>query len=72
MSLTYQDPGKCVGRATITIEIEIVFFTIPLEITVERKFAGSDGDPTFAELMGPGDDFAPDEDPWAEYCRAFA
>lgn len=73
MSLTYESStGKCIGRATITIEIEIAFFSIPLEISVERKLAGSNGDPTFAELMGPGDDLDPGEDPWAEYCKAFA
>ncbi|HEX2042778.1 MAG TPA: hypothetical protein VHF24_09085 [Acidimicrobiales bacterium] len=72
MSLTYESStGKCIGRATITIEIEIAFFSIPLEISVERKLAGSDGDPTFAELMGPGPDLEPGEDPWTEYCRAF-
>ena len=71
MSLTYE-AGKCVGRATITVEIEIVFFTIPIEISVERKLAGSDGDPSFAQLMGPGDDLGPDQDPWADYCKAFA
>lgn len=69
MSLAYEDTtGKCVGRATLSIEIEIAFFSTTVEITCERKFAGSNGDPTFAELMAPEDDF----DPWSQYCEAFA
>ncbi|MFN2587212.1 MAG: hypothetical protein ABR613_03695 [Actinomycetota bacterium] len=69
MSLTYEEAtGKCVGRATLSIEIEIAFFSTTVEISCERKFAGSNGDPTFAQLMAPEDDY----DPWSEYCEAFA
>jgi hypothetical protein len=62
--------GKCAGTATITIEVSIAFFSTSVSISAERKFAGSNGDPTFAELMGPGPEFT--VDPWTKYCEAFA
>lgn len=62
--------GKCAGKATITVEVSVAFFSTDVSISCERKFAGSNGDPTFAELMGPGPDFA--VDPWTKYCGAFA
>lgn len=69
MSLTWEEAsGKCVGRATLSIEIEIAFFSETVEISCERKFAGSNGDPSFAQLMEP----EPEYDPWDEYCEAFA
>jgi len=67
--------GKAAGRAQLTIEISVLMFSTSVTVTCERKFAGSNGDPTFAELMGP----APGEVlsdalvyPWREYCEAFA
>lgn len=62
--------GKCAGKATITVEVSIAFFSTSVSISAERKFAGSNGDPTFAELMGPGPEFP--IDPWTKYCEAFA
>jgi hypothetical protein len=62
--------GKCTGKATITVEVSVAFFSADVSISCERKFAGSNGDPTFAELMGPGPDLP--FDPWAKYCGAFA
>ncbi|MEA2687240.1 MAG: hypothetical protein QOE93_2435, partial [Actinomycetota bacterium] len=68
MGLTYEfGSGKVVGRATITVEVEVLFFSASVSISAERKFAGSAGDPTFADVMGP---YA-DDGPWVEYCRAF-
>jgi hypothetical protein len=54
--------------------VEILFFSVSVEITAERQFAGSNGDPTFAELMVPyPDPFDGHEvDPWLVYCEAFA
>lgn len=75
MALTYESAtGKCAGRATLTIEVEVLFFSVSVKITAERKFAGSNGDPTFAELMAPyPDPFDGHEiDPWLVYCEAFA
>ena len=69
MGLTYEfGSGKVVGRATITVEVEVLFFSASVPLSCERKFAGSSGDPTFAEAMGP---YA-DDGPWVSYCQAFA
>jgi hypothetical protein len=75
LSLTYEfSSGKCVGRATLTIEVEVAFFSVSVEISCERKFAGSNGDPTFAQLMEPYVDPLTHEpvEPWRDYCEAFA
>jgi hypothetical protein len=74
MELTYEfASGKCIGRATLTIEIEVLFFSTSVEISCERKFAGSNGDPSFLQLMSPYQNEKGEEiDPWLEYCRAFA
>lgn len=76
MELTYEfSSGKCIGRASLTIEVEVLFFSASVTISCERKFAGSNGDPTFAQLMEPYED--PFDtgalvNPWDEYCDAFA
>lgn len=65
MSLTYQDPGgKVHGQATITIEVEVLLFSISVSKTIERRFKGSENDPLFIDLMEQSD--------WTEYCEAFA
>jgi hypothetical protein len=61
--------GKCVGRATLTVEVEVCMFSVSVEISCERKFAGSSGDPTFAQIMAP---LPSGEKPWDVYCEAFA
>ena len=76
LSLTYEEAsGKAAGRATLTVEIEVFLFSTSVEITCERKFAGSASDPTFRELMEPyyDPDF-PGEivNPWHDYCGAYA
>ena len=53
LSFTYEDPGKAVGRATLTVEIDIFLFSTSVEVECERKFAGSANDPSFEALMGP-------------------
>jgi hypothetical protein len=62
--------GKCVGTATLSIEIDVTLFSVTIELTCTKKFAGSGSDPTFAELM----DVAPDATSadWEAYCLAFA
>lgn len=73
MELTYEfGSGKVVGRATLTIEVKIIFFTISVELTCERKFAGSNGDPSFKQLMEPFLLNGATVKPWDEYCMAFA
>lgn len=83
LELSYETAtGKAAGFAKLTIEISVFMFSIPVTIECERKFAGSNGDPSFRELMGP-DPLLSVEDawaaidsstlyPWREYCEAFA
>jgi hypothetical protein len=65
LSFTY-DSGrdKAYGRATLTVEIEIIFFSISVELTVERAFGGS-GDPKFGQLFS-------EPQMWNDYALAFA
>jgi hypothetical protein len=53
--------GHLWGQATVTVKIEILFFSISVGVTLEREFAGSD--PSFRQMMAPGD--------WSLYCGAF-
>ncbi|TVQ10619.1 MAG: hypothetical protein EA364_12035 [Balneolaceae bacterium] len=67
--------GKVVGKASLEIKIKIVFFSIGVTITVERKLAGSNNDPTFLDAMGhPYMDpvLLEQVDPWEQYCIAYA
>ena len=76
------DTGKCKGSATLTIEISVFLFSASVKITCERTFAGSNGDPTFRQALGPQPQLAlPDElaginagtaYAWRDYCEAFA
>ncbi len=69
MGLTYEfGSGKVIGRATITVEVEVFLFSGSVQVSCERRFAGSNGDPTFEQALGP----YTDDGPWVEYCRAFA
>jgi hypothetical protein len=75
LELRYEfSSGKCVGRAKLTIEVEVFMFSVSVTIECERKFAGSAGDPTFAEMMEPYQDPVTGltVDPWNLYCGAFA
>jgi len=47
------------------VQVEIVFFSVSVEITVEKAFGGSSGDPTFGQLF-------PASATWEEYAEAFA
>ncbi|SDI33172.1 hypothetical protein SAMN05192558_107173 [Actinokineospora alba] len=71
MELKYEfDTGKMIGRATITVEVDVLVFSGSVKISAERKFAGSNGDPTFKQIMGvAGDGSSP---AWSAYCLAFA
>lgn len=73
LELTYESAsGKCTGRASIVVEIDVPL--VPsIEISYEEKFAGSNGDPGFLDMMSPyqlstGETI----NPWPEYCQAFA
>jgi hypothetical protein len=53
------------GRATLTVKVEVLMFSTSVEITVEKRFGGSGGDPHFLQTF---------ETPavWKEYAGAFA
>jgi hypothetical protein len=71
LALTYQPAtGKVSGRAELAVRVKVLFFKKTVKIEFERTFAGSNADPTFAELMAvPGDTGAR---AWDDYCLAFA
>lgn len=75
LALTYDGgTGKAKGEATLTISVSLFMFSVSASIHCERTFAGSNGDPSFAALMGP--DAGPVTDdtqyPWRDYVNAFA
>jgi hypothetical protein len=51
------------GQATLTVCVKVAFFSKSVRLSVERRFAGSDGDPTFAQTNSEAD--------WALYLQAF-
>ncbi|MBC6983354.1 hypothetical protein [Caulobacter sp. 17J80-11] len=57
------DEARLFGQATLTVEIEILFFSISVDVTVEKQFAGSK-DPLITDLTTADD--------YARYCAAFA
>lgn len=65
LSFTY-DSGreKAYGRATLTVEVEVAFFSKSIELTVERAFGGK-GDPKFGDLFL-------EAEVWSDYAMAFA
>ncbi len=70
LELTYEiDTNTAIGRAVLTIEVEVLFFSASVEIECEKKFKGSEQDPTFAQVMGP---VGGGDRPWDDYCTAFA
>ena len=71
MALTYEfQTGKMIGKAELTVSIKILFFSASVKISCERKFAGSNGDPTVAEMLDVQADGS--SAVWDEYCLAFA
>ncbi|BCA37052.1 hypothetical protein BwiPL1_54340 (plasmid) [Bacillus wiedmannii] len=56
--------GEVWGQASVTVGVKVAFFSKSITLTVERKFAGPGGDPTFEQMVGLKD--------WEEYCCAFA
>ncbi|HEV2863512.1 MAG TPA: hypothetical protein VGX48_21035 [Pyrinomonadaceae bacterium] len=54
LGLSYSKVGpsnRFWGQASVTVEVEVAFFSKSVSMTVEREFAGGDGDPTFQQLM---------------------
>ena len=70
MALTYAfDSGKMIGEASITIHVEVLFFSTSVSVRAQRTFAGSNGDPTARQMLmfdSRGDEI------WNEYWAAFA
>jgi hypothetical protein len=68
LALTYLEKsdigGEAWGQAMLTVRIEIAFFSKSITLSIERRFAGAAGDPSFAHMV--------EADDWTEYCRAFA
>lgn len=65
LSFTY-DSGtdKAYGRATLTVQVEVLFFSVSVDLTVERAFGGS-GDPLFLQTFATAQR-------WQDYTSAFA
>jgi hypothetical protein len=67
LSLSYQvQSGKKVvtGRATLTVSISIMFFSMSVQITMERSFAANPGDPRLGNVISLAN--------WQDYVAAFA
>jgi hypothetical protein len=62
--------GKMIGSAQMTIKVEVLFFSTSVTIRAERRFAGSNGDPNFVDIMGLETDGS--SPAWSTYCQAFA
>jgi hypothetical protein len=70
LSLTYfTKQDKLIGRATLRVEIEVAFFSASVEITCERKLAGSRGDPSLRDIYPPDVD---GQQQWESYFNKFA
>ncbi|MEX3940624.1 hypothetical protein AB4Y44_13940 [Paraburkholderia sp. BR10937] len=65
LSFTYQDVGKAYGTATLTVEVDIAFFHKSVDLTVERTFGGSGGDPKFLDFFNTAQS-------WQDYAAAYA
>ena len=68
LSLTYTAyaNGKSVitGRATLTVGIHILFFSMSVSISMEKSFGNTSGDPRIADVITLKD--------WQDYAAAFA
>ncbi len=53
------------GEATLTVEIELLFFSFDVSVTCRRELGGAESDPKFIDLM-------PSSRAWSAYCDAFA
>ena len=67
LSLSYQvSNGKKTvqGRATLTVSVHVLFFSASVQISMEKSFGSSPGDPRVDSVLTAGD--------WAAYAGAFA
>ena len=63
LGLTYLDPGKAYGTATISVSVSVLFVSVSVGVTMQKTIGGS-GDPDFKQALT--------EKNWATYCEAFA
>ena len=69
MELLYQPPtGKLIGQARITVNVSVIGISKSVEISAQRVFAGSRGDPSFLQVMDAGSGTST---AWTTYCLAF-
>jgi hypothetical protein len=68
LSLSYIDQAgaekKVQGRATLTVEVHVAFFSKSVDMEVERSYGSNGGDPTIGDVLT--------EDDWNAYAAAFA
>jgi hypothetical protein len=73
LELTYQESNQAAGRATIKVEVDVLFFSGSVSISCEKRFAGSNADPTLEESLPELQPGNPSGDTsWTDYCTAFA
>jgi hypothetical protein len=63
LGLTYLDPGKAYGTATVSVSVSVLFFSVSVSVTMQKTIGGS-GDPDFRQALT--------EKNWTNYCEAFA
>lgn len=63
LGLTYEDPGKAYGEASVTVSISVLFFSTSVTATYQKTIGGG-SDPDFAQAISKAD--------WNVYCEAFA
>ncbi|NSW94717.1 MAG: hypothetical protein HPY62_08430, partial [Bacteroidales bacterium] len=56
--------SRLVGTATLSVKVEVLFFSKTVKVTVKRTFSGNDADPKFADTYSL--------EHWQNYCAAFA
>jgi hypothetical protein len=63
LGLTYLDPGKAYGTATVSVSVSVLFLSVSVSVTMQKTIGGS-GDPDFRQALT--------EKNWTTYCEAFA
>jgi hypothetical protein len=63
LGLTYLDPGKAYGTASVSVSVSVLFFSVSVTVTMQKTIGGS-GDPDFKQALT--------QENWTTYCEAFA
>ncbi|MFB9651665.1 hypothetical protein [Pseudarthrobacter oxydans] len=72
LAFTYRNKGdgdqdrrsEIWGQASLSVSVKVACFSKSVTLSIERRFAGAAGDPSFDQVMDPDD--------WQQYCLAFA